>query len=175
MKNKKASQSNIFAKECIVSALLLIIEEKPLSSISISELCSRAGVSRMTFYRNYESKEDIFIKQLDEIFDTYKNDDATANLAGHYWDEAHMIHYFNYIYEYRNFMDGMIKCGFDVMFLNKLNNYVLKKWGKYEDSYRLIAFTGALYNMFLFWSQNKYKEDKMKLISKIVELFKKKE
>lgn len=128
----------------------------------------------MTFYRNYESKEDIFSKHLDEIFETYKSDDTTANLEGHYWDEAHMVHYFNYIYEYRDFLNGMIKCGFDVMFLNKLNNYILEKWGNAEDKYRLVAFTGALYNMFLFWSQNNYAEDKMILISKIVSLFGKK-
>jgi len=172
MRNKKTNQSNIFAKECIVSALLQIINEKPLSSISISELCSRAGVSRMTFYRNYESKEDVFSKHLDEIFETYKNDDVTTNYVGHYCDEDHMVHYFNYIYEYREFLDGMIKCGFDVMFLNKLNYYVLEKWTNTDDKYRLIAFTGALYNMFLFWSQNEYAENKHILISKMVNLFK---
>lgn len=55
MKAKKISSTNLFAKECIVSALIQLIYAKPLSSITISELCQKAGVSRMTFYRNYKS------------------------------------------------------------------------------------------------------------------------
>lgn len=59
MKGKRISQTNVFAKECIVLALLKLIYIKPLSSITVSELCEKGGVSRMTFYRNYDSKEDI--------------------------------------------------------------------------------------------------------------------
>jgi len=171
MNNKRKSSSNQLAKECIVSALLQLIQEKTLTSINISELCKRAGVSRMTFYRNYESKEDIFIKHLDEIFENYKMDDATMNMVGTYCDETHMNHYFDSLYIHRNFLDGLIQCGFDVIFLNKLNDYVNEKWGNTEDKYRLAAFTGALYNMFHLWSANGYAEEKTVLITKMVELF----
>lgn len=68
MEKNRVSQANIIAKECIVSALLKLIYEKPLSTITISELTKKAGVSRMTFYRNYDSKEEVFIGHLDEIF-----------------------------------------------------------------------------------------------------------
>ena len=51
--------ANQLARECIVTALLQLLKEKPLSALSISEITSRAGVSRMTYYRNYKSKEDI--------------------------------------------------------------------------------------------------------------------
>ncbi len=71
MERKAKSSSNLFVKECIVSALLRLIYEKPLSVITISELCSRAGVSRMAFYRNYTSKEDIFAKELGELFEKF--------------------------------------------------------------------------------------------------------
>ena len=61
MAKKRISYTNFLSKECIVSAILQLINDKPLSSISVSELCSKAGVSRMTFYRNYDSIEDIFV------------------------------------------------------------------------------------------------------------------
>ena len=68
MGEKRISTTNIFAKECIVSALLQLTDLKPLSSVTISELCQKAGVSRMTFYRNYASVEDIFYKEADGNF-----------------------------------------------------------------------------------------------------------
>lgn len=36
-------------------ALLRLMDEKPFSEISVSELSHRAGTSRMAFYRNYKS------------------------------------------------------------------------------------------------------------------------
>ena len=49
MAKKRISYTNILSKECIVSAILQLTKNKPLSSISVSKLCNKAGVSRMTF------------------------------------------------------------------------------------------------------------------------------
>ena len=46
---KRKNQSNILAREYITTALIKLANEKPLSSISISELTQKAGVSRMTY------------------------------------------------------------------------------------------------------------------------------
>lgn len=46
-------------KERLASALFELLEEMPLKKISVADICARAGVSRQTFYRHYESKFDI--------------------------------------------------------------------------------------------------------------------
>lgn len=155
MPNKRVSASNILVKECIISALLQLIKEKPLSSISISELCSKAGVSRMTFYRNYTSKEEIISKHLEEIFNKYKEDNFEKFQSGMFCDLKHITHYFEYVYLYRDFLDGMVSCGFGVLFLNMLNEYMTQKWGMFSDQYTLGAFAGSLYNLFRMESSKK--------------------
>lgn len=54
-------------REAIETALLLLLEKKPLQQITISELVVKAGVSRNAFYRNYSSKEAIFDRILSNI------------------------------------------------------------------------------------------------------------
>ena len=54
-------ESNRITKECLQSALIMLMGEKSLDKISISELVARAGVSRTSFYRNYTEKEDILV------------------------------------------------------------------------------------------------------------------
>lgn len=171
MEVKRQNPNNILVKEYIVSALLKLIESKTVSSISITELCKKAGVSRMSFYRNYDSIEDIFSKQLAEIFENYKNDELTQNVKGFYYDKEHMNHYFNYLYTYREFLDGIIQCGYDVMFLNMLNEYIIDKWLHVSDKLTLTAFSGALYNSFLLWSSSNYSEEKELLIQNMVSIF----
>ena len=49
MNKERKNQANLIAKECIVSALLQLIKEKPLSAITISELTSRGRCIQNVF------------------------------------------------------------------------------------------------------------------------------
>ena len=59
---------NAYVTEHITSAMLSLLKEKPLSEISISELCGRAGVGRVSFYRNFQEKEDILKEYTRQLF-----------------------------------------------------------------------------------------------------------
>ncbi len=56
---KNNEESNAIARESIEKALILLMEEKEFDDITITDITKRAGVSRVTYYRNYSSKEDI--------------------------------------------------------------------------------------------------------------------
>ncbi len=60
--------SNRLTRECLQTALIYLMGQKPFDKISITELVKRAGVSRTAFYRNYTSKEDILIELKESIF-----------------------------------------------------------------------------------------------------------
>lgn len=149
------STSNLIARECIVTALLQLIYEKPLSAITISELTKRAGVSRVTFYRNYASKEEVFISELKDILVRYEAEEPSVEKRGIYYDHQHMTRCFHYFYTYRTFMDGLIYCGFGDVFLRLITEYVQRKWSNdpsdLEQAYRLAAFSGMLYNVYSVW------------------------
>ena len=51
-------ESNRLTRECLQTALIYLMNEKPFEQIHISELARRSGVSRTDFYRNYTCKED---------------------------------------------------------------------------------------------------------------------
>ncbi len=59
---------NAYVIEHITESLLKLLHEKPINDISISELCDNAGVGRTSFYRNFESKEDILKVYIDQLF-----------------------------------------------------------------------------------------------------------
>lgn len=60
-------KSNAITKECIESALILLMKEKPFQEISIQEIIRRAGVGRSSYYRNYATKEAILESRLDSL------------------------------------------------------------------------------------------------------------
>ncbi len=59
---------NTYVIEHITDSLLKIMQDRPIGEISISELCDLAGIGRASFYRNFESKEDILRAYINKIF-----------------------------------------------------------------------------------------------------------
>ncbi|BFL48164.1 TetR/AcrR family transcriptional regulator [Lactonifactor longoviformis] len=155
MKKGEKNASNVFARECMVSALMLLLEEKPLSSVSVTELTKKAGVSRMTYYRNYRSKDEIFITYLDDIVDSYRKDVASWEDKGNYNSYNNMLHCFQYFYKHKEFIKCLLRSGMGNLLLQALTDYVLETyWEDREDTafyYTLHAFAGSLFNLYIAW------------------------
>jgi AcrR family transcriptional regulator len=49
-------------KGWIFDALMALMEEKPYSKITVSDITKRAGIARQTFYRNYKDKIDVIFE-----------------------------------------------------------------------------------------------------------------
>lgn len=64
--SENPQSSHELAVESIYEALVQLMEIKPYEEISITDICKRAGVSRMAYYRNYGSKDEILTRRLDE-------------------------------------------------------------------------------------------------------------
>lgn len=58
---------NAYVIQHITNAMLTLLKEKPMNEITISQLCGLAGVGRASFYRNYESKEEILKMYMNQI------------------------------------------------------------------------------------------------------------
>ena len=52
-------EKNSYVRQHILSALLELMKTQDFASISIQALTNAAGVGRASFYRNFESKEDV--------------------------------------------------------------------------------------------------------------------
>ena len=63
--NKNEIANNI-VRESLTDALFTLMSKKEFNDITITELSKKAGVSRLSFYRNYTSKEEIIVKYLDD-------------------------------------------------------------------------------------------------------------
>ena len=65
---KPVSRRRKYTSHTLREALTDRLEEKPLQQITVVELCERADVNRTTFYRNYESMEQLRDDALYHLF-----------------------------------------------------------------------------------------------------------
>ena len=65
----KENPMSIRSKASIEEALLSLMHEQPYKNITIRSLAERAGLSRQTFYLNFEDKEEILTRHLSRMLD----------------------------------------------------------------------------------------------------------
>ncbi len=86
--SKRENIAHTTVVESLTEALLQLAAQKPLTDVNVSELCARAGVSRVSFYRNFDSTQDILVKHLTSVMDrwwsTYSLQTPDALLRG-FW------------------------------------------------------------------------------------------
>lgn len=58
---RRKNINNQIIRESITEALLILMATKPFAKITIIELAEKAGVGRVSFYRNYNSKEEVLV------------------------------------------------------------------------------------------------------------------
>ena len=70
---------NFVIKESLTEALFILMRKKPFEEITITEISKLAGVSRISFYRNFDSKEDVLVKYLfDKSMDAFSKYQAQS-------------------------------------------------------------------------------------------------
>lgn len=56
---RRTTATTEYLKECMGTALLELMREKPLEKISIEEMTARADVGRSTYFRYFKNKEEV--------------------------------------------------------------------------------------------------------------------
>lgn len=67
-----ANGSHELVIDSIYTALLQLMQTHPYQEIRIKDIVERAGVSRMAYYRNYETKDDILTNRLQATLEEFE-------------------------------------------------------------------------------------------------------
>lgn len=68
------------SKRWMEDALMKLLSQKAYAEITVTDIAEKAGVSRLTFYRNFETKDAILEYHLDNIFNEYVKTLPDVNL-----------------------------------------------------------------------------------------------
>lgn len=157
-----------FTRMCIGDAVIALMNEKAFDKIKISDITRKAGVSRMTFYKYYSSKEDVVEDYLNEIVSGYINDNS-HQISKDYPNYENTLRAFEYFDNYAEFFLGMANAGLYSLLINTVNKYMEEHLiPKYDVSpYEIYYYAGAILNIFIKWEENG-KEQPKEAIAKAI-------
>ena len=168
--SKNYNKRTRFTRMCIGEAVFALMDKKAYSAIKISDIVKKAGVSRMTFYHYYESKEDALADFFHEIVAGYVRECISGKgKYGKFHDVESIIHALKYFDQYAGFILKLVHAKLYYIVMDAMNEYMMNRilpHYKIPD-YELYFYGGALLNVFLMW-QEKGKQESAEEIARMI-------
>ena len=155
----------------IVTALLQLMQKKAFDRISITELCRKAGVSRMSFYRYFESKEDVLKKWCAGITDRF-----VAESGINYQNDSMELYFntlFTQVLKYREMSFILQKNGLLWIVKDDIDRVFFETYRDVYDEYKMHFITGGIFNVYTLWIENGLRETPEELALKLSEILEK--
>lgn len=148
------------SKYDICFALFILAKKKQYNMITVGDIASKAGVSRMTFYRHFTCKEDVFSFYADEVFADFIN---VIEKVKKYSVEDLLVDLFNFLSIHKESLETLIETKQYYIMLDKYEQYInyLYRRFSFQDSKYLILnkyntsfISGGIYNAVYRWIKN---------------------
>lgn len=161
----KRKEANLRVKTHIVQALMELMNEKDYSDISVSEIVLRAGVSRVSYYRNYNSKEAILMERLENLMTRFSSE--MNNLQKNTPMRRLMTLFFHIAREEKDTFCLLHQAGMDAYIQEGLDQIILSSPHfptlDHRRIYPAYLFSGALFRLLIQWYTHDMKESDTEL------------
>ena len=156
--------SHELAKECIFTALMLLMEKQDYEKITITDIARRAGVSRMTYYRVYQDKDDIIKTHLIEAFDQMVME---INAQNNYTENDFSRCFFETVKKNEILFHNALKANMLEFVWRKVKEHTIALFrtffrtneNSFLSNYRLCFFAGGFLHIAREWLETGMQED----------------
>lgn len=131
----KENQRVAISKHLLKTSLIKLLQKKHITKISVSELCKDAEINRTTFYRHYETPNDVLMDIASDYIKEFRKFSSSLNTSHDMYNE--IIHLCRFIYQHADMAKLLIK--------NNTNDGITKIFQELSDDFvgkRRILYKG---------------------------------
>ena len=110
----KGNRRTLYSKKVMIDAFLMLLQEKPLNKITVTDICKKADINRGTFYSYYNDPFDLMRSIEEEMIEKMM---STITISGDESLQNMLNEIFNLILENKEFCK--------ILFNEKNSSYVL--------------------------------------------------
>lgn len=173
--NGSTNPSAIRSKAEICEALIRLMKDHPYEEITVKQIALEAKLVRKTFYRNFDSKEDVLETILDKLIAEYKKQLIMSNKIM----PIEVI--FNFCIEHKNLILLFDKNNLMYRIQQKLNDAIPVKLEElmafgfvpteffcgFDPSYQILFNIGGIWNVICRWAHGGMEDDPKQLIEEL--------
>lgn len=159
---RRKNTTSEMMKSYLSQSLLLLMERKALSDISIGEITAKAGVNRATYYRHFTSKEHIIKYYYTCVLSEYLN---TLDRTGNIGLEQYLLGMFSHLKKYEKQLLLIFQNGVSHLIMDALYELFLQKQPRlsFHTEFAVHYHIGGIYGAFLMWFSHGMQESPAQL------------
>ncbi len=157
---KKRNIVNQLTREYIITALITLMKTRDYDKISITDITEKAGVSRMAYYRNFSSKDDILDHFMQQV-----GEKVHARILSCKSDRDMLLYYYTLFCELGKYADvavNIYRANLGSMILEHVTKNMQETFpindGDPYTEYRCFYLAGAFFSVFSRWINTGRKE-----------------
>ena len=156
--NETNNPSAVRSKTEITQALITLMKKYPYNEITVKQIILEARLARKTFYRNFESKDDVLLSLLRgilrEYFDTVN--DAKGDMLTTVFEFADRNRDLLFLLDRNDMLYVLLNCVNEYLpFLRNRylsgNNPTVKLFEGLDEEYLISMNIGAMFNVITLW------------------------
>jgi len=155
--------------EALALALLRLMQNKNFEQITISEIVKLAGVSRSSFYRNFESKEQILFEYIRGLYqDFFRAGDVPERQNSADDFRTFLLPRFRFIKEHSLIFSVLVEHNMLYEFFRQTEqDLILLLCGQNESvsPYHRAMYSGACAGVIRLWYENDFLETEEEMVS----------
>ena len=157
----------------LYEGLMELMKSKDYDEISITELTEISDIARQSFYRIYDSKDDILLSKMDEIHsEIFEKSRQEFNRESDQFLNLIIYNLVNAFHEDEEFFTALLKAGLQHKALTQFSDYIARSYMEEknykelnENHYYQIHFiVGGIYMMLFKWNERDMATPKEKII-----------
>ena len=137
-------KTTAFLKECLADALIQLLETKPIEKITIQEIAGLAGVGRTTYFRNFNSKEEMLSFKLIALWERWAEEHAVK--VKRRYSKENALTFFRFNYSIRALLSLMYSHGLQSSLYSAFHVYMMPP----HDAEPLECYQSSFYSYGLF-------------------------
>ena len=162
----KNYKEQLIVKEWMVEALLKLMAQKNYDDITITEIAKTAGVNRMTYYRNYVTKDDILKKYSEDLSQELTQFIKEAKVK----DEKGFLRcLFLFVKGQDTYVQTLIRNHKESLILDVINQNIGQLQLNPQDLIVVRYYAGGTYNVLLSWCKDSYRDNIDSIVSAILD------
>lgn len=138
-----------FSKKCIADALIALMRKKDFDKITNKNITDKAGLSHITIYRNFKSKDEIIKYHLDLITNEFIKTKKINYNPNHF--KEYLIVLFTHLKEHQDICDILYKANLIHLIKDEFDKIFYNKATSKSEQYNYCFISGGLYNVFYNW------------------------
>lgn len=162
---RRTTATTEFLKECMGTALLELMKEKPIEKISIEEMTAKADVGRSTYFRYFKTKNDVLTFKILCLWKRFATEKHIMDFQADMHKSTCL--FFEFCLSIRDISDQIYQIGHQEVFLDAYMQILNPK--KQETDvityYKQNASAYALYGIVNAWVLRGYQETPEQMVA----------